>query len=152
MRWYGKLCALKIGSWDARAARVYLGRLLQLEGVQVVGYVLIPTSLSRPWLHSPPSFRLRREVRPRLRLPIISERSTLIDAERIGDFTPLSGALPAGDGCVAGGRLTFIEKPLSTNVQEAADIVGLAVGGIGRGRGGASSIRPPPAWSSCVAA
>lgn len=118
--------ALKIGIVGCGlAARVHLGRLLQLEGVQVVGCAdpdldaaqalaaLVPTP---PGGSPAVAFADHREL---------LKQST---PGALAIFTPhLAHYRPAMDALQADCHL-FIEKPLSTNVQEAADIVGLARG------------------------
>lgn len=109
------------------AARIHLERLLPLEGVVVVGLadpdLNAATALAakvpvEPGTPSVPAFRDHRELL----------RQTSPDALAI--FTPhISHYRPAMDALQAGCHL-FIEKPLSTNLQEASDIVNLA-----RGRG-----------------
>lgn len=107
------------------AARVHLGRLLALDGVQVVGcadpdldaanalVALVPVPDSGP---SVAAYSDHREL---------IKQST---PDALAIFTPhLAHYRPAMDALQADCHL-FIEKPLSTNVQEAADIVGLARG------------------------
>src|SRR4051812_8468307 len=105
------------------AARAHLARLLKLEAVSVVGFAdpdqnaaqalatEVPGGLARAFGdHN----ELLRETQPDI----------------LAIFTPhLAHYRAAMDALQAGCHL-FIEKPLSTNLQEAADIVGLA-----RGRG-----------------
>lgn len=109
------------------AARVHLDRLLGLEEVEVVGFADPDLDAARSLASKvalqgnrsePPAFADHRELL----------KQTSPDAVAI--FTPhFAHYRPAMDALQAGCHL-FIEKPLSTNVQEAADIVGLA-----RGRG-----------------
>ncbi len=109
------------------AARVHLERLVSLERVSVVGCAdpdpvaaeaLATRVPGRPG--SPPvaTFADHRELLRRLA------------PDALAIFTPhVNHYRPAIDALQAGCHL-FIEKPLSTNVQEAVDVVGLA-----RGRG-----------------
>lgn len=109
------------------AARVHLERLLAIEEVAVVGCADHDLGAARTLAarasgrgDGPPAgaFADHRELL----------RQATPDAVTI--FTPhLAHYRPAMDALQAGCHL-FIEKPLSTNVQEADDIVGLA-----RGRG-----------------
>lgn len=105
-----------------QAARIHLGRLRALPVVQVVG-VADPSPDAPPALLGPdagtiPTFADHRDLL----------RSTNPDAVAI--FTPHRAHYrPAMDALQAGCHV-FIEKPLSTNPQEAVDIVGVA-----RGRG-----------------
>ena len=107
------------------AARVHLERLVALDGVSVVGCAdsdpataeaLAAKIPSRPG--SPPvaTFADHRELLRRL------------SPDALAIFTPhVNHYRPAMDALQADCHL-FIEKPLSTNVQEAVDVVGLARG------------------------
>src|SRR4051812_37774288 len=117
---------LRIGiAGCGHAARIHLDRLLALDSVRVVGCAdpdeeaaralaaLVPARAGEPEVAAWADHReLIREVKP--------------DALFI--FTPhLAHYRPAMDALQAGCHV-FVEKPLSTNVQEAADIVSLARG------------------------
>lgn len=119
---------LKIGiAGCGRAARIHLGRLLLLPDVEITGCAdsdresaeaLAQTARQNNHGRTVPAFEDHRELL----------RQTAPDALCI--FTPhLWHYRPAMDALQAGCHV-FIEKPLSTNVQEATDILGLA-----RGRG-----------------
>ncbi len=107
------------------AAQIHLERLLALPEVEVVGLAdpdpdaakqladkLFSTS-SRP---APSTFTDHREL-----LKQTAPDALAIFAPHFAHYRPAMDALQTG--CHL-----FIEKPLSTNVQEAADIVGLAKG------------------------
>lgn len=102
------------------AARVHLARLSVLPGVQVVGF-------------ADPDRGAAEAMAGTGGAPAFSDHAELIKAttpDALAIFTPhVAHYRPAMDALQAGCHL-FIEKPLSTNVQEAVDIVGLA-----RGRG-----------------
>jgi len=117
---------LRIGiAGCGRAARIHLDRLLALPEVQVVGCAdsdeacahAMATKISeQTGSGSVPSFTDHRALL-RQQTP-----------EALFLFTPhLSHYRPAMDALQAGCHV-FIEKPLSTNLQEAVDIVGLARG------------------------
>src|SRR6478672_10717427 len=117
---------LRIGiAGCGRAARIHLDRLLALPEVQVVGCAdsdegcaqAMATKISeQTGSGSVPSFADHRALL----------RQQTPDALFL--FTPhLSHYRPAMDALQAGCHV-FIEKPLSTNLQEAVDIVGLARG------------------------
>jgi predicted dehydrogenase len=99
-----------------RAARVHLGRLAAVEGVRVVACADSDQDCARELAESAsiPAFadhvELIRQVAP----------------DALAVFTPhLAHYRPTIDGLQAGCHV-FVEKPLSTNVQEAVDIVNVA--------------------------
>ena len=104
------------------AARIHLDRLRRIEGVVVVGTadpdLLAAQALSASVAANPP-------------VPAFSDHLELLKAtkpEALAIFTPhLAHYHPAMDALRAGCHV-FIEKPLSTNPQEAADIINLARG------------------------
>lgn len=109
------------------AARVHLGRLLTLDGVQVVG-------CADPDLDAAKALAALVPVTGTGTGPaavaFADHRDLLkqLTPAALAIFTPhLAHYRPAMDALQADCHL-FIEKPLSTNVQEAADIVGLARG------------------------
>ncbi|HEV3165352.1 MAG TPA: Gfo/Idh/MocA family oxidoreductase [Isosphaeraceae bacterium] len=118
---------LRIGiTGCGHAAHVHLRRLLGLKGVKVVGCADPDADAAQSLVaevgalgsdHGPAaSFADHRELL----------RQSALDALAI--FTPhLAHYRPAMDALQAGCHV-FVEKPLSTNVQEAVDIVGLARG------------------------
>ena len=105
------------------AARVHADRLKAIDGVTIVGCADADPSLAR-------SLSAHTSTDER-QVPAFDDhaemiRRTLPDALAI--FTPHhSHYRPAMDALQSGCHV-FIEKPLSTNVQEAVDIVGLARG------------------------
>jgi predicted dehydrogenase len=103
-----------------QAARIHLGRLRALPGVQLVGVADPSPEAAAALLGAEagavPTFTDHRELL----------RGTNPDAVAI--FTPHRAHYrPAMDALQAGCHV-FIEKPLATNPQEAVDIVGLARG------------------------
>jgi predicted dehydrogenase len=105
------------------AAQVHLGRLLALDNVRIVGCADPNADAARvlaarvPVRDSEPPARAFANHRELL-------KQTAPDALAI--FTPHAAHYrPAMDALQAGCHV-FVEKPLSTHVQEAADIVGLA--------------------------
>ena len=111
-----------------RAARVHLRRLLDVDGVRVVGCAdLNPEAAGALAGSIPPD---KAEDGP---VPTFADHVELIrqaTPDAVAIFTPhLAHYRPAMDALQAGCHV-FVEKPLSTNAQEAADIAKLA-----RGRG-----------------
>jgi len=107
------------------AARIHLGRLLALEGVQVVGCADPDLSAAEALVALVASNHASQAATPFTDHRELLKQST---PDVLAIFTPhLAHYRPAMDGLQADCHL-FIEKPLSTNVQEAADIVGLARG------------------------
>jgi predicted dehydrogenase len=109
------------------AARVHLDRLLAIDGVRVIGCAdpdraraeelagRVPSSAEAPAAAALADHReLLRQATP----------------DALAIFTPHLAHYRVAMDALQAGCHVFIEKPLSTNVQEAADIVGLA-----RGRG-----------------
>ncbi len=124
------------------AARIHLDRLLALEGSTIVGCAdpdpAAADGTGRPcsrrspgWPQAVPAFTDHRELLRRS------------GPRRTGDFQPPSLALPTAMDALQAGCHVFIEKPLSTNLQEAADIVSLARGARPQGRS-RPSISPVP--------
>lgn len=106
------------------AARIHTGRLSSLRGVEIVGLAdhdvaateALATILAESGASRPATFNDHREL--------------LASAapEAVAIFTPHKAHYrPAMDALQAGCHL-FVEKPLSTNTQEAVDIVNLAKG------------------------
>lgn len=106
------------------AARVHLDRLLALARVAVVGCV-------DPDLAAAEALTARVPMSKETGAAAFTDHRDLLKQtapDAVAIFTPhLAHYRPAMDALQAGCHL-FIEKPLSTNVQEAADIVGLARG------------------------
>jgi predicted dehydrogenase len=109
------------------AARIHLDRLLALDGVAIVG-------CADPDLPAARALADRSSTHPGsggAAVPAFSDHRELLrkaTPEALAIFSPhLSHYRQAMDALQAGCHV-FIEKPLSTNVQEAADIVGLARG------------------------
>jgi len=117
---------LRIGiAGCGHAARVHLERLLNIDAVRVIGFA--DTDLAAA------ETLAGRVVDPKggRTTPAFSDHRELIKnvaLDALAIFTPhLTHYRIAMDALQAGCHL-FIEKPLSTNVQEAVDIVGLARG------------------------
>jgi predicted dehydrogenase len=115
---------LRIGIAGAgSAALAHAGRLRAVEGVILVGCADVDTSAAA-------SFAARVST-PDQPVPAFADHSELLrhaSPDALAIFTPHpSHYRPAMDALQAGCHV-FIEKPLSTNVQEAVDIVGLARG------------------------
>lgn len=107
-----------------RVARVHLARLLAREGVEVVGLADPDPSAIQGLIGAVPAAAGAKAF--------ADHKEMLASAapEALAIFAPHRAHYRAAmDGLQAGCHL-FIEKPLSTNAQEADDIVGLA-----RGRG-----------------
>ena len=128
------------------AARIHLDRLLALEGVAIVGCADPDLSAAAALAdraahgvaaarrHPVPAFTDHRELLRR------------VAPDALAIFSPhLSHYRLAMDALQAGCHV-FIEKPLSTNLQEAADIVGLARAATSRS-GSAINFGCAPAWS-----
>ena len=116
---------LRIGiAGCGRVARVHLARLVARGGVEIVGLADPDPSAARrlaeavPGAGSAPIFADHKEL-----LAKAAPQALAIFAPHRSHYRPAMDALQAG--CHV-----FIEKPLSTNTQEAVDIAGLA-----RGRG-----------------
>lgn len=113
------------------AARVHLNRLLALDGVQVVGCADPDLGAAEALVALVASKAAGADpTQPATATAFTDHRELLKQAmpTALAIFTPhLAHYRPAMDGLQADCHL-FIEKPLSTNVQEAADIVGLARG------------------------
>ncbi len=108
-----------------RAARIHLDRLLALPEVRVVGCADSERSCAESLAASDrPSGKADQ-------VPVFTDHRELLGSSSptsLCVFTPhLWHYRPAMDALQAGCHV-FIEKPLSTNVQEAADIVNLARG------------------------
>ncbi|ODT99515.1 MAG: oxidoreductase [Planctomycetes bacterium SCN 63-9] len=117
---------LKLGiAGCGRAARIHAERLVKIGGITIVGCSDPDLSAARGLAQhiaeltggaEAPSFKDHRELLSQAR------------PSAFAIFTPhVSHYRPAMDALQAGCHV-FIEKPLSTNLQEAADIVGLAKG------------------------
>jgi predicted dehydrogenase len=107
------------------AARVHLGRLLALDGIQVVGSADPDLGAAEAFMALVASNNASQPA-----TAFTDHRELLKQSmpDVLAIFTPhLAHYRPAMDGLQADCHV-FIEKPLSTNVQEAADIVGLARG------------------------
>lgn len=118
---------LRIGiAGCGQAARIHLERLLQLPEVEITGCVdsdrdsavALARSAGRSGQPEVPTFADHGEL-----LRQATPHALCIFTPHLWHYRPAMDALQAG--CHV-----FVEKPLSTNVQEATDIVGLA-----RGRG-----------------
>jgi predicted dehydrogenase len=118
---------LRIGiAGCGRAARIHLDRLLRLPEVQIVGCAdsdrasaeVLAATAAKAQGDDVPAFGEHREL-----IKQAAPDALCIFTPHLWHYRPAMDALQAG--CHV-----FIEKPLSTNVQEATDILGLA-----RGRG-----------------
>lgn len=121
------MTALKIGIIGCgHAARIHSGRLRALDGVSIV-------ACADPELEAAEALagELSGPGGPPSSVAIFSDHQHLLEEARpdvLAIFTPpRSHYRAAMDGLQAGCHL-FIEKPLSTNAQEADDIVSLARG------------------------
>ena len=119
---------LRIGiAGCGRAARIHLDRLVALAEVTVVGCADSDRSCAE-WLAS----RIGQAAGPgRAPAGVFTDHRELL--RRLGPdalciFTPHFWHYRLAMDALQAGSHVFIEKPLSTNVQEAADIVGLARG------------------------
>lgn len=105
------------------AALVHLGRLAAIEGVRVVGCVDPVAGAASALAHEASRLAGGGPV------PTFADHLELLRAagpDALAIFTPhLAHYRPALDAIQAGCHV-FVEKPLSTNVQEAADIVNIA--------------------------
>jgi predicted dehydrogenase len=110
------------------SARIHLDRLLALEGVAIVGCADPDLSEAQAMADRASQRAGQTSATP---VPAFSDHRQLLHKlgpHALAIFTPhLAHYRQAMDALQAGCHL-FIEKPLSTNVQEAADIVGLARG------------------------
>jgi predicted dehydrogenase len=103
------------------AARVHLDRLLTLDGVRVVG-----CADSDPAAAEALAARVAQAGGEAAAFADHRELLRQAAPEAVAVFTPHSAHYrPAMDALQAGCHV-FVEKPLSTNLQEAVDIVGLA--------------------------
>lgn len=107
-----------------RAARVHLARLCALDGVIIAGCADPDEIAARALAESVPADHREGGV-----VPVFADHSTLLGKARpdaLAIFTPpRMHYRPAMDALQAGCHV-FIEKPLSTNAQEAADMAQLA--------------------------
>jgi predicted dehydrogenase len=122
------IALLRIGiAGCGHAARVHLERLLALEQVRVVGCADKDLALASELIARVPARVGESEPAARA----FSDHRALLEElapDALAIFTPHMGHYrPAMDGLQAGCHL-FVEKPLSTNLQEAVDIVSLARG------------------------
>lgn len=107
------------------AARVHLDRLVALDGVRVVGFADPDPAAARDLADRLPG---RPGEPPAATFADLRELVRQLAPDAVAIFTPhLAHYRPAMDALQAGCHV-FIEKPLSTNVQEAVDVVGLARG------------------------
>jgi predicted dehydrogenase len=110
------------------AARIHLDRLLALDGVAIAGCADSDLAAAKALADRA---ALRSDARGGQTVPAFSDHRELIRSlapDALAIFTPhLSHYRLTMDALQAGCHV-FIEKPLSTNVQEAADIVTLAHG------------------------
>jgi predicted dehydrogenase len=112
------------------AARVHLERLLAVEGVRVVGCADPDLAAAEALAARVPARAGDGDAPGAVVLTDHRELLRRTAPEALAIFTPHLAHYRAAMDALQAGCHVFIEKPLSTNVQEAADIVGLA-----RGRG-----------------
>lgn len=117
---------LRIGiAGCGHAARVHLSRLLALDGVRVVGCADPDATAARALAQGAAGGPAAESV------PVFVDHKDLLRQsapDALAIFTPhLAHYRPAMDALQAGCHV-FVEKPLSTNTQEAVDIVTLAKG------------------------
>ncbi len=106
-----------------RAARAHLGPLAAAPGVEIVGYADPDAEAARALAASTPS---RGEGGPAATFADYAEMLRQAAPEAVAIFTPhLVHYRPTMDALQAGCHV-FVEKPLSTNPQEAVDIVSVA--------------------------
>lgn len=106
------------------AARIHAGRLAALRGVEIVALADSDPSATASLAES---LEVSGSTRP---VTFTDHRGLLAGAtpDAVAIFTPHKAHYrPAMDALQAGCHL-FVEKPLSTNTQEAADIINLAKG------------------------
>jgi predicted dehydrogenase len=118
--------ALRIGiAGCGHAARVHVRRLLSLEGVHVVGCADADPAAAQALAEAVPG------PGPGDTVPAFSDHRELLrqsTPDALAIFTPHQAHYrPVMDALQAGCHV-FVEKPLSTNAQEAVDIVSLARG------------------------
>jgi predicted dehydrogenase len=123
----GATSTLRIGiAGCGRAARIHVGRLLAIEDVCVVGCADTEIGAARALAAHVASDQPGRD--PVQAFADHRELLARTSPDAIAVFTPHNCHYrPAVDALQAGCHV-FVEKPLSTNAQEAADIVGLARG------------------------
>lgn len=102
-----------------RVARIHTARLRGVEGVEVVGYADLDRAAAASLAAqgdgpAPPAFSDHREL-----LSAVSPDAVAIFTPHRAHYRPALDALQAG--CHV-----FVEKPLSTNPQEAVDLIKLA--------------------------
>lgn len=126
-RW-GRVIVLRIGiAGCGRAARIHLGRLAGLESVRVVGCADPDLDAARALAAAVPADAAGGPA------PVFDDHKQLLaqtTPEALAIFAPHRFHYRLAIDALQAGCHVFIEKPLSTNVQEAVDIVNLA-----RGRG-----------------
>jgi predicted dehydrogenase len=118
--------ALRIGIVGCgAAARIHLDRLMAEEGVAIVGCA-DPDSAAARALADQATTHGGSHAAP---VPTFTDHRELIRQaapDALAIFSPHRSHYRLASDALQAGCHVFIEKPLSTNVQEAADIVGLA--------------------------
>jgi predicted dehydrogenase len=118
--------ALRIGiAGCGRAARIHLDRLLALDAVAIVGCADSDRSSAEALVRKIDQNKQSKQV------PVFTDHRELLRQTRpdaLFIFTPHFWHYRLAMDALQAGCHLFIEKPLSTNVQEATDIVGLARG------------------------
>lgn len=117
---------LRIGiAGCGRAARIHLDRLTKLEGVRVVGCADPDLEAARALAAAVPADDAGASV------PVFEDHKDLLartTPAALAIFAPHRFHYRLAIDALQAGCHVFIEKPLSTNVQEAVDIVNLARG------------------------
>ncbi len=108
------------------AARIHMDRLLTLDGVEIVGCADPRLSAAAALADRAMMAAKTPDARP---IPAVADHRELLRQfapDAVAVFTPHLGHYRVTMDALQAGCHVLIEKPLSTNVQEAADIVGLA--------------------------
>jgi predicted dehydrogenase len=118
---------LRIGvAGCGKAARIHLDRLLALDGVAIVGCADPDRSAAEALADR---VALASEGGSDARVPCFGDHRELLRSvvpDAVAVFTPHLAHYRVTMDALQAGCHVFIEKPLSTNLQEAAEIVGLA--------------------------
>lgn len=104
-----------------RAARIHLGRMIRLDGVRVVACADVDEAAARALAESVPAGDEPVAAFADHRRLLASARP-----DAVAIFTPHHSHYHLALDVLQAGCHLFIEKPLSTNAQEASDIVQLA--------------------------
>jgi predicted dehydrogenase len=108
-----------------RAARIHLERILTLEGVRIVGCADLQPEAAEALAEVIPTSHAEGRV------PVFPHHRELLGQaalDAVAIFTPHRSHYQVAMDALQAGCHVFVEKPLSTNAQEASDIVALARG------------------------